>query len=462
MNEEQLTEKKKIITFLISWFAKWVSLFGTNLSGFAIGVNFFQETRSTITYALIIFVTMIPEILLAPIAGVLVDRMDRRLLMIIGHAGSGICMLVIALLSIHGQLNLPAVLILLGICSTFNSIYFPVFGAVTTLLVPSRHLGRANGLLELGFAVAQILTPALAGFLLLKLSLGVILSIDVATYVFAVIVFLLVRFPNPPVSKEGMASRGSFMKELRFGWTYIWNRPGLFGLLMFFSIINFFLGMVETLFIPLVLGFADSAVLGTVMSVGGVGMLLGSMVMIGWGGPKRKIYGILGFSLIQGLCLFLPGYSLSIPIVTIGCFCYMFVYPLIGSCSSTIWQKKVPTDIQGRVFSFRAFVVGGSMALASLVSGPLADFVFEPLMMPGGRLANVLGPYLGTGQGRGVALLIIVIGIITLMTVLFGFLNPRLRNLELELPDYKKDDELPPKTRKSLTAELPQGLPGIS
>ena len=448
MNEQQLAERKGIITFLISWFAKWVSLFGTNLSGFAIGVTIFQQTHSATFYSLILFVTMLPPIILSPIAGVLADRLDRRILLILGHSGSGLCMLFLAFNSIQENLSIPLVLILLALSATFNALYFPVFGSVITLLVPHRHLGRANGLLDLGFALSQIIAPALAGFLLLKVSLYSIISINVVTYAFAVIIFMLVRFPKPPVSKEGLASKGSFIKQLGLGWSYILQRPGLLWLLIFFATVSFSLGMVETLFTPLVLGFSNSATLGMVMSIGGVGMLLGSIGMIIWGGPKRKIYGVFFFSLMQGVCLFIPGYSLSIPVIIAGVFVYSFMFPFIGSSNNTIWQKKVPPDIQGRVFSFRAFIVGGAMAVATIISGPLADTVFEPLMMPGGKLANILGPYLGTGRGRGVALLIIVIGIVILLLVLAGYLNRNLRNVETELPDYERDDELPEQPKK--------------
>jgi MFS family permease len=383
------------------------------------------------------FANVAPMIVAGPFAGVLVDRWGRRRALVAAHAGAGVCSLVLVLLSAFGGLHPVALLVPVAIAAAFGAIQFPAFSAATTTLVPPSALGRANGLVQMGFAVAQISAPVAAASLLSFIGLDWILVLDVASFVFALIVLLSIRFPEGRAAAEATGG-GSRAEQLLFGFRYIWREPGLFALLLVFVVANFSIGMAEILFTPLVLGFTDAQSLGRILSVGGVGMLAGSVVMMAWGGPARRILGILGFMLIEGLFLCAGAAKPSVWLATVAAFGVLFTFPVVGACSQTIWQRKVPKEMQGRVFAARMTIAGASMPLAYLVAGPLCDRLFEPVMAPGGILATTVGRWLGTGPGRGAALQFVVLGALLVLSVVAGYAYRPLRRIEDDLPDIPR------------------------
>jgi len=241
--------------------------------------------------------------------------------------------------------------------------------------------------------------------------------------------------PRPVISAENLTARGSLLREAFFGWKYITARPGLLGLLLFFASTNFTGSIVQVLFTPLVLSFSNPATLGLIMTIGGVGMLVGSLLMSIWGGPKRRIFGILGFSLLQAVVLFAAGFPPNVMILSAAVFVFLFTSPLINGCSQAIWQTKTAPDVQGRVFSVRRMLAWSSLPLAYILAGPLADQVFEPLMAADGALAGSVGNLLGVGQGRGIGLLFILLGTLSLLMTAIISMFRHTRRVELELPD---------------------------
>lgn len=427
-------------TFFIILFGQIVSIMGSGLTGFALSVWIFQRDGSATELALSSLFATLPGILISPFAGALVDRWDRRWAMILGDTVAGMSTLWIALLLMGGQLQVWHIYIANAVSSAFGAFQWPAFAASVTLLVPKQQLGRASGMAQLGQAIAQIISPVLAGILVGIIKIQGVILIDFATYLFALLTMLIVRIPRPEVSAEGRAARGSLGREAFFGWTYIRARPGLLGLLLFFAFTNFAIGMVQVLITPLVLSFAAPEELGTVLSIAGFGLMAGSLVMSAWGGPQRRVYGILGFMILQGALLLLGGLRPNVPLVATAAFVFLFSPPIINGCSQAIWQSKIPPDIQGRVFSIRAMIAWSTLPLAYLVAGPLADNVFEPLMATNGPLAGSVGQIIGTGPGRGIGLLFMALGFFTLLVTASGFLYPRLRRVELELPDTVPDD----------------------
>ena len=427
-------------TFLLIWFGQLISLTGSGLTGFALGVWVYQRTGSVTQFALISFFTVLPGIVFSPIAGALVDRWDRRWAMILSDSGAGLCTLSIALLLLANRLELWQIYIAMAISSAFSAFQWPAYSAATTLLVPKKQLGRASGMVQFGEAAAQIASPVMAGALIGAIHIQGIILIDFATFLFAVLTLLVVRVPKPETTAEGKVSQGSLLREATYGWKYIVARPGLLGLLLFFAITNFTSGIVGVLFTPLVLNFTTPAVLGTLLSIGGLGFLFGGLTMSIWGGPKRRVYGILGLSLLQGGVLFLAGIPPQVATLAVAVFLYFFGLPIINGCSQAIWQSKTAPDVQGRVFAMRRMIAWSSMPLAYLLAGPLADRIFKPLLMEGGLLANSIGQIIGVGPGRGIGLLYIVLGAISLLATALGFLYPRLLHVETELPDAIGDE----------------------
>ena len=341
-------------TFLLIWFGQLISLTGSGLTGFALGVWVYLRTGSATQFALISLFTTLPGILFSPIAGAFVDRWDRRWAMVISDSGSGLCTLSVGLLILSGRLEVWHIYIAMGISSTFSAFQWPAYSAATTLLVPKKHLGRASGMVQMGEAAALIVSPVLAGALMGGIGVQGVILIDFVTYLFALVTLLVVRVPRPEITAEGRAGQGSLLREASYGWTYIHARPGLLGLLLFFAMVNFGTGIVQVLFTPLVLSFTTVTVLGLLLTIGGIGFLIGSLTMSVWGGPRRRILGILGANLLMGSALFLAGFPPRAWIIGVAVFLFFFSSPITNGCSQAIWQVKTAPDVQGRVFAVTA------------------------------------------------------------------------------------------------------------
>jgi predicted MFS family arabinose efflux permease len=424
----------RLRTFLIVWLGQVVSLVGSGLTSFGLGVWVFQQTGSATHFALIGLAVVLPRVLLSPLAGAVVDRWDRRRAMIVGDAGAGLSTLILAALFLANRLDLWPIYLLTGVNAAFGTLQWPAFTATTSLLVPDEQLGRANGLMQFGLAASEILAPALAGMLLGLIGLGGIMLIDVATFVVAVASLSLVRFPQHRTQGTGPKEGESLRQDMALGWRYIVARPGLRYLLLFFAAVNFLWGMVGALISPMILGWASSEVLGAVVSVAGVGMFAGSLLMSAWGGPRRRIYGVLAFETFSGACFVLMGLRPSFWPVAVGAFGAHVTIAVVMGCNQAIWQRQVAPEIQGRVFATQQMVARAASPLAYLLAGPLADRLMEPLLAPGGPLVPGLGQLLGSGPGRGIGLLFVLMGVAKVAISLAGWLNPQIRNVEGPLP----------------------------
>jgi MFS family permease len=421
---------------LLVTLAQVVSLLGTLLAGFGLGIWVYQRSGSMTLYGLSALATLGPTLLAMPVAGALVDRWSPRVAMVVGHAGAGLCALGGMILVALDALGVGSALGLVAATSIFNALQLPGLSAAVALLVPADRLGRANGVVQLGTALAGVLAPALAGALLAGPGLWSLLVIEALTFAFAMTVLLSLRLPAAPPRRDRRAAP-SLLGAWIEGFRYIRARPGFLALILIAAVANFNLGMVQVLVPPLVLGFASVKTLGQVVSVGGLGLLAGGGLLMLWGGPRRLVHGALGFLLLQGLVLMLGGLRASVPLVAAGAFGVFFAMPLIAGCIQTLWQRKVPPAIQGSVFAARVVLAQSTLPLAFVIGGPLAEHAFEPLMAEGGALAGSLGAALGVGPGRGVALLFMVLALLSLAAVMLGGFSARLRRLEDELEDSR-------------------------
>ena len=425
----------KMKTFFIVCIGQFISLFGSQITGFALGIWVYQSTNSVTQFALISFFTLLPNLLISPLAGALVDRWNRRKVMILSDSVAGLGTVAIALLAISGHLHIWHIYLTTIISSISNAFQWSAYASSITLLVPKQNLSRANGMIQLSDALARLLSPICGGFLILVIQLQGVILLDLATFLVALASLLIVRFPklkNPSVAKS---SSTSLLKESIYGWQYIKARSGLMAMLIFFTASNFSISVVEVLFTPLVLSFTTTEILGVILSIGGSGMLAGSVLISVWGGTKRQMYSVLFFELLFGIGVFFAGWRTSIVLVTVSAFIAFFSIPIFQSSSNAIWQTKVPPEIQGKVFSIRRTIAWSSRPLAYLLAGPLADRLFEPLLKTDGVLAQSVGRIIGTGAGRGIGLIFILIGGLSILVTIVAYQYAPLRLVEDELPD---------------------------
>lgn len=421
--------------FLIVWFGQLVSLTGSGLTSFALGVWVYQRTGSVTQFSLILLSAMLPCILISPVAGALVDRWNRRWCMIVSDSGAGITTAVLALLLATGSLEIWHIYLAVSLSSVFKAFQLPAYTASTSMLIPKKYLPRASCVVRSGEACAQLISPLLAGVLLGIVQLQGVILIDLVTFLFALTTLLLVRFPNTKTAAVSEDGKASIWQDVVYGWTYIAVRPGLLVLLILFALDNFVTGVVEVLLTPLVLTFASVTELGTIQSIGGVGMVLGSLAMTIWGGPRSLICGIFAFDLFAHMIILAFGLRTSLPLFALLNFLFFFSMPIINGCCDAIFLRKVAPEVQGRVFATIKMIWMSCIPLAYVVAGPLAERIFEPLMAKNGLLAGSIGEIIGVGPGRGIGLLFITMEIIAILVTVAAYRYPRLWFMEDELPD---------------------------
>lgn len=427
-------------TFTIMWFGQLVSLLGTAMTRFALMIWAYQQTGEATTLALLGFFAFIFQILLSPVAGVLVDRIDRRTILILSDLGSGVMTGALLLLFAAGDLQIWHLYLAEALTGAFEAFQIPAYAAATTMLVPKKHYARASGMRSLALDSSRVIAPFAAGALLTVIDISGIMLIDVATFLVAMLTLLLVRIPHPAVTAAGRAARGGWWHQTRAGFGYIFDRPGLLGLMGVFAGINFFATLAYfSILPPMILARTggDQVALATVQSMLGLGGIAGGILLSVWGGPRRQIHAIcLGTALsyLAGDLFFAIGRTIEV--WTIAAFCTALFIPFIVGANRAIWQAKVAPDMQGRVFAAQWMLQGAAQALGYLVAGPLADRVFEPAMMPGGALAGVFGGLVGTGPGAGMGLIFLFTAFGGALISLSGYLIPALRNVETDLPSY--------------------------
>jgi len=429
-------------TFVVIWLGELISILGSGLTGFALGVWIFQQTGQATPFALTVLFSTLPRLLLLPLAGMLADRWNRRWLMILGDTGSAAATLAIVLLLTTGQLEVWMIYLLVIFSSAFTTFQEPAYRSSVVMLVPKKDLARASGMMNASEAVQMLVAPLLAGFLFGVIGLRGIILIDFISYFFAVGALLIVRIPQPQMTHEEAGQKASLRRDTVFAWRYLRERPGLFWLLWYFALVNFLANFAAVLLGPLVLSFAGADAYGLVQVMMGVGMLAGSILIGAWGGPSHRAAGVVAFIALSGAGLLLTGLRASPWVVGAGLFVMMFFIPMAQACSTALNQTKIEPSIQGRLFAVRGLISQSMMPLAFLIAGPLADSVFGPLMLPGGALAGTfLGGLLGVGPGRGIGLMFVFSGVTLILASALAWMHPRIRRIEIELPDVVAQPE---------------------
>jgi MFS family permease len=427
--------------FTIIWFGQLVSMLGTGMTNFALSFYLFEKTGQATTLTIAIFCFVAPSIILSPLAGALVDRLNRKAVIIVTDLSAGIVTLAwLLILATAGDLELWQIFLGNIITGAFYALQFPAFSAAVSLMIPKEQFGRASGMLDFAGAASNILAPAFAGALLISFGLVAIMLIDVVTFVIAILAVMIIHMPQPePEPLPDGGERPSLWQDSLFGFRYIRERPSLLGLQFAFTAINFISAFGGVLSIPMILARTanNAASLASVQSIAAIGGVAGGLIMSMWGGPKRKVKGVLlGMSGESFLGPVVIGLAHAVPGWAAGSFMSQLFIPIINGSNQAIWQSKVPPAVQGRVFATRRMIAQISFPVAVVLAGPLADKVFEPAMNSDGLMASIFGPLLGTGPGTGMSLMLLLSGLIGVAIGLVGYSIPVVRNVEDILPDF--------------------------
>ena len=428
-------------TWLIVWAGQFASMIGSNFTNFALAVYVYRLTDSATTLGIILALGLLPATVAAPFAGSLVDRWGPKRTLLISGVGSMIVMLSLAPLLTTDNFQVWQVYVIVMVTSALGALQIPAFGALTPRLVPKAHLGRANGMRMVAVAVSQVLAPVGAGFLLVAIDLRGIVIIDVLSYGLAIVSVALVRIPHRRPAPVAGAAKTTLLSEFGEAWSYVAARRGLLTLLFFLASINFSAGFMELLINPLVLAFTSSKALGTVLSIGGVGMIIAGTAVSVWGGPRRRVRSILGLAVVLAAATVVGAARPNVALIAVATFVFMGALVFIATMQQTIWQTKVEPRLMGRVMALITMVGLIPQLIANILAGVFVDNIFEPLVGRDHVKSPAVATLVGNGPGRGIALLMMLVGVLIAVTTAVAALNPRLRRLEDELPDVIADKD---------------------
>jgi MFS family permease len=398
--------------FLLLWTGSLISSVGGGLTSFGLGVYVFQQTGSAAGMALVTLLAFLPTLLLSVPAGVLADRYDRRILMMIGDGFSAFGILYILICMIRGQASLTQICVGVFVSAVFSSLLEPSYRATVTDLLTREEYSKASGLVSLAGSARYLISPVLAGILLTVSDIRLLLVIDICTF--------FVTVTSTAVVKKGLVSkpaeeRETFAESMRQGWEAVHSRKGVFLLILLSSALTCFMGAFQILAEPLILAFQSSAALGVGETICASGMLVSSL-LLGIRGLKKGYAGVLSNSLmVAGLSMAAFGiWENMYPICVFG-FLFFAMLPLANNCLDYLVRTNIPDELQGRAWGFIGFLSQIGYVVAYGTAGALAD---------------LLGKRSGLGVGRGAAFVVMGAGVLlALMAFAIRFIR-RIRDLE--------------------------------
>lgn len=413
--------------FLFLWSGQMISAIGSGLTSFGLGIYILQQTGQASAMALVTLLAFMPSLLLSPVAGVLADRYDRRLLMVLGDSLSATGLIYILICMLNGEALLWQVCLGVTVSSVFSSLLDPAYKATVTDLLTQEQYTKASGFVQIAGSAKYLISPVLAGLLLAVSDVKLLLIIDICTFAVTVPATLAVR--------SGLASKKAeqaqaFIREFKEGWRAVSGKRGVLVLVIMTSVMTFFIGFIETLCMPMILAFSNSAVLGTLETVMASGMLVSSAI-IGMLPMKKNFVRMLSVSLFcSGLSIAAFGLRENIVLIGLSGFVFFAMLPFTNTALDYLVRTNIDNSVQGRAWSLIGLLSQLGFIAAYMLAGVLADYVFTPLLVTGGVLADSVGRIIGTGSGRGMGLLIIIAGLLLSVASLIIYHLKSIRSLE--------------------------------
>ena len=407
--------------FTLLWTGELVSSVGSGLTSFGLGVYIFEKTGSAASMAMVTLLGFLPTLLLSVPAGVLADRYDRRLLLMIGDGCSAFGILYILVCMIRGDASLTKICIGISVSSVFSALLEPSFRATITDLLTQEEYSRANGLVSLAGSARYLFSPIIAGFLLSMWDVKLLLMLDAATFFLTVTCAAIVR---KGIGGKVIAKKEALLESVIEGWNILIKKRGVVMLVVISSAITLFMGMFQILAEPMILSFEDAKTLGIAETVCACGMLA-SGVVLGVRGLKDHYVRILGISLASA-GFFMLGFGLFENMVSICIFGFGFfaALPFANNCLDYLIRINIPDESQGRAWGMIGFLSQVGYVIAYAFSGQAADM----LGMAGNR-----------GVGQGAALLVILAGAALAVTALTILFSKSIRQLEIMI--YKEEEK---------------------
>jgi len=367
--------------FFSIWGGQAISLFGSQLVQFAIIWWLTQETGSATVLAIASLVGMLPEVILGPFAGTLVDRWKRKQVILAADSAIALATLGLAYLYAVNAVGVGTIYVLLLVRGIGASFHWPAMAAATSLMVPKEELTRVQGLNQMLQGILRIVAAPLGALLLSLIPIQTILMIDVGTALFAILPMALISIPEITRKQTGMqtSAKSSFWQEFVSGLRYVGSWPGLLVLMLMAMMINFLLTPAGSLMPFLVSDyFGGGAIqLGWLESAFGFGLIAGGLVLGAWGGFKKRIrtsmLGLIGLGLGMLVLGFIPADKFWMAILS--AFFAAAMLPFVDGPIHAIVQAVIEPDMQGRVFTLMGSLSAAMAPLGLIIAGPVADAI---------------------------------------------------------------------------------------
>lgn len=414
--------------FLYIWFGQFISIIGTGLTVFSLGVYVYQQTGVASSYVFILMCVFLPPFLLKPYGGILADRYDRRLMMVAGDLGATLGLLFIFFMMLKGNIQLWQIYLGIAISSVFSAFQEPAYKALITDLLPEEQYAKASGLMQLASSAQYLISPFLAGILLAMIDIKFIFLIDVSTLIISSSIVIWVRktLGRATVNRQ----ESNTIADLKEGIREFSKNRGVVNLVITTMIILFFVGLLQSLFVPMLLNLTTVKAVGIIQSISASGILIGSL-FIGLFGNKNKHVKILSISLfLSGIFFSNLGFSTNITLITLAGFMFFATLPFINTSIEVLIRKNIDNRKQGRVWSIISMITYLGSIMAFAVAGFLADKIFNPLLELDGLLVDTAGPIIGSGEGRGIALMFVISGLMISLIALVIWQNEEIKTLE--------------------------------
>lgn len=434
---------KGMQAFYVLWGGQFISIFASQMTSFVITLWAWELTGSATALVLVGIASLVPRTILSPFAGTLVDRWNRKLMMVVSDGGAALATAFLFIMFVTGKAEIWHLYLAGAFAGSFSAFQYPATSAAITTLAPQDQLARANSMNSLISSASGIGAPLLAGGLVALLNVTGILLIDLITFLIALGTLLLIHIPQPEATREGEVGRGSVWQETAQGYRYIRTRASLVGIFLLFMVHNIAAGFILPLINPMVLARSgnDAASLGLVRSAGSFGFLAGGLLLTIWKGPRKRIIGVNTGFVVTGISgAILLGVGQGRVTWMTGFFVFGMAITIINSLYIAILQTKVEPDIQGRIFGLEFLVSAAFYPIGQLAAGISADRWVEPAMQAGGSLAPTFGWLVGTGPGSGLGLLMLAGGLAAIAVGAAGFVIRPIRDIETLLPDYEPGD----------------------
>ena len=416
------------------WLGELISNIGSGMTAFALSVYVYEKTGSVSYISLITLLSFMPSIILSPIGGLLADRYDRRLLMIIGDLFSGLGLIYILWNIQAGEKSIVPIFVGITFSSIFTSLLEPSYRATLTDILEEENYAKASGLIQAAGSAKYLISPVIAGMILSVVDIRVILLLDILTFITTCLMIFLVR---KSMNSETQNYKKDSFKGLLEGLFIIKENRGVYSLVIIMFFVCFFMGFIQILIRPMILALSSVKTAGMMESLCAVGLLIGSL-WIGIAGIKKNYSKILAVScFFCGIFMSMTGVNKNLAIIGISTFLFFSTLPFMNSCADVLVRVSVPNELQGRVWGLISLITQMGTVAAYIISGIMADCIFEPMFNKNGILVENIGIIIGTGKGRGIGFMLILSGIGMLIMAIVIWKNGEIREVSEKCVDLK-------------------------